>query len=142
MNPSAAIDSPSGEKILVRGVNWLGDAVMSIPALQRLREARPNAHIALLAPEKLAGLWERQPFFDELILFSPSDSVWQTGRQLRAKQFTVGLAFPNSIRSALELWLAGIPRRVALARPFRSFFLTDPVAPRPGAVRMRKRSAG
>jgi len=142
MNPPAANAPSSEERLLVRGVNWLGDAVMSIPALRRLREARPGAHLALLAPEKLAGLWEGQSFFDELLLFSSSDSVWQTGRRLRQKKFATGLAFPNSIRSALELWLAGIPRRVALGRPFRSLFLTNPVSPRPGAARMRKRSAG
>jgi lipopolysaccharide heptosyltransferase II len=142
MKPPAATASATVEKILVRGVNWLGDAVMSIPALQRLREAKPDAHIALLAPEKLAGLWEGQPFFDELILLSPSDSAWQTGRRLREKRFTAGLAFPNSTRSALELWLAGIPRRVGLRRAFQSILLTEPLSPRPGARRMRKRSAG
>ena len=49
------------ESILVRGVNWLGDAVMTTPALQRLREARPAARIVLLTPEKLAGLWPGHP---------------------------------------------------------------------------------
>ena len=140
MKPTAATDRAKGERILVRGVNWLGDAVMSIPALQRLREAKPGAHLALLAPEKLAGLWQGQPFIDELILFSPDGGVWQTGRRLREKRFTTGLAFPNSIRSALELWLGGIARRVGLARPFRSLFLTEPVSPRAGARQMRKRS--
>jgi heptosyltransferase-2 len=141
MNPPAASPSAAPENILVRGVNWLGDAVMSVPALQRLREAKPDARLTMLAPEKLAGLWEGQPFLDELLLFSPSDSLWRTARRLRAKKFSTALAFPNSLRSALELWLAGIPRRAGLARSGRNLFLTIRVPPRPGAVPMRKRSA-
>ena len=126
----------------MRGVNWLGDAVMSIPALQRLREAKPRARLTLLAPEKLAGLWEGQPCFDDLLLFSPGDSLWQTARRLREQEFSAAVAFPNSLRSALELWLAGIPRRAGYARAGRTLFLTHPVPPRAGALAMRRRSVG
>ena len=142
MKPPAANNASAGENILVRGVNWLGDAVMSVPALLRLREAKPGARITLLAPEKLAGLWEGQPFLDDLLLFSPGDNLWQTARRLRAKNFSTAVAFPNSLRSALELWLAGIPQRAGRARAWRTLFLTHPVPPRSGAVAMRKRSAG
>src|SRR5271156_1286297 len=128
------------EKILLRGLNWLGDAVMSTPALLRLRQARPSAHITLLSPEKLAGLWQDQPFLDEVLAFSAAESVWQVSRRLRRENFSEALALPNSIRSALELWLAGIPRRVGIARPGRGFFLTRPLPPRPDAVPMHKRS--
>ena len=100
------------EKILVRGLNWLGDAVMSTAALQRLRQARPNAHITLLTPEKLAGLWQDQPFLDEALTFAESESIWSVIFRIRDKNFTEAVTFPNSVRSALELCLAGIPRRV------------------------------
>ena len=120
------------EKILLRGLNWLGDAVMSTPALLRLRQARPSAHITLLSPEKLAGLWQDQPFLDEVLAFSASESIWQVSRRLRRENFSEAVALPNSIRSALELWLAGIPRRVGLARPGRGFFLTRALPPRAG----------
>jgi heptosyltransferase II len=128
------------EKILVRGLNWLGDAVMSTPALQRLREARPAAHITLLSPEKLGGLWLEQPFLDRVLTFSPSQSIWQIVLRLREENFSEAVAFPNSVRSALELCLAGIPRRVGLARPGRKLLLTRVLPPRPGAVPMHKRS--
>jgi heptosyltransferase-2 len=129
------------EKILLRGLNWLGDAVMSIPALLRLRQARPSAHIALLSPEKLAGLWQEQPFLDEVLTFSASENIWQVSRRLRKENFSEAVALPNSFRSALELWLAGIPRRVGFARPGRGFLLTRPLPPRRDALPMRKRSA-
>jgi heptosyltransferase-2 len=130
---------PATESILVRSLNWLGDAVMSTSALIRLRQGRPGARITLLAPEKLAGLWQRQPCVDELLTFSAGESVWQVSRRLRERKFTSGLILPHSIRSALELWLAGIPNRIGVARAGRSLFLTQAVPTLPDALEMRKR---
>jgi heptosyltransferase-2 len=127
-------------RILVRGVNWLGDAVMTTPALLRLRETFSDAHIALLAPEKLRELWLNHPAVDEIISFTPGESVLAIGKKLRAGKFDLALVLPNSPRSALEVFLAGIPRRTGYARPGRSFFLTQAVAARAGAVKMRKRT--
>ncbi|HEY3863090.1 MAG TPA: lipopolysaccharide heptosyltransferase II [Verrucomicrobiae bacterium] len=127
------------EHILVRGVNWLGDAVMTTPALMRLREAHPDSRITILSPEKLAGLWEGQPFLDEVLTFTGTEGVWRISRRLREGKFTAGLIFPNSFRSALELWLAGIPKRVGLARAGRSLLLTHPAPALSGSVDMRKR---
>ena len=128
------------EKILVRGLNRLGDAVMSTPALQQLRRACPDARISLLSPEKLAGLWEGQPFLDEVLALAPSESVLAAGRRLCQQQFQKAVVFPNSVRSAIEVWLGRIPWRVGIARPGRGFFLNHALPPRPGAVPMRKRS--
>jgi heptosyltransferase II len=129
---------PTAERILVRSVNWLGDAVMTTPALLRLRQARPQARITLLSPEKLAGLWEGQPFVDEVLTFSGPETVWQIGRLLRGKGFDIGIAYPNSVRSALELWLARIPKRIGAGR---GLLLTQSIGRRNGAMDMRKRSA-
>lgn len=129
------------EKILIRGVNWLGDAVMTMPALQRLREGKPAAHITLLTHEKLADLWKNHSAIDAVLTFSTGESAWQVGRKLRSENFHLGLALPNSPRSAIELWSAGIPWRVGYKRPWRKFFLTQTVSQRADAVEMRKRSA-
>jgi heptosyltransferase II len=125
-----------GEKILVRGVNWLGDAVMTTPALQRLREARPQAHITLLTHEKLAGLWGSHPHLDEVLTFAPRESVWSVARRLRARQFDLALVLPNSARSALEVFFARIPERIGYGR---RLLLTQPIQHR-ASSRMRKRS--
>ncbi len=129
------------EKILVRGVNWLGDAVMTTPALQRLREARPGAHITLLTHEKLAGLWHGHPSLDAVLTFTAGESVFSVARRLRPEQFTSAIVLPNSPRSALEAFLARIPERTGLARSWRNLFLTRTIPPRPGGPAMRKRSA-
>lgn len=127
-------------KIIVRGVNWLGDAVMSTPALLQLRAAYPNAHIALLTPAKLADLWMHHPAINAVLPLEPHASPWQTGRQLRPHRFDLGILLPNSPRSALELWWGRVPRRMGYATPWRRWLLTEAVAQRPGHVAMRKRS--
>ncbi len=82
-SPTAICQLPSVPRILVRGTNWLGDAVMTTPALLRLREKFPDAHITLLTPEKLADLW-RTPAVNETITFSPGENVFSVGIKLRA----------------------------------------------------------
>src|SRR5579859_6005329 len=132
---------PPSQRILVRGVNWLGDAVMTTPALQRLREAQPDAHILLLTHAKLRDLWRDHPAINEVITFDDTESAWTLGRRLRTGKFDIGLAFPNSHRAAFEFWLARIPQRIGVAQPWRNWLLTKSVPPRPGAVEMHKRSA-
>jgi heptosyltransferase-2 len=132
---------PAGaSRILVRGVNWLGDAVMTTPALQRLREARPNSHITLLTHQKLADLWRDHPSINSVLTSGASETVWSIGRRLREQNFNTALVLPNSPRSALEVWLAKIPRRIGYARPWRKWFLTQVVPSREDRVVMRKRS--
>jgi heptosyltransferase-2 len=134
------MSSSPPQRILVRGVNWLGDAVMSTPALLRLREARPAAHITLLTHEKLHGIWVGHPAVNSVLTFKADESAWAVGRRLRSEKFHLGLTLPNSPRSALELWLGGIPQRIGYARPWRNWLLTQRVQPRPDAVAMHKRS--
>jgi lipopolysaccharide heptosyltransferase II len=143
-------EAKAGRRILVRGTNWLGDAVMTTPALLRLREKFPDAHIALLTPEKLRELWfaapkpgegrANHPAVSETISFAPGESIFAIGKKLRAGKFDLALVLPNSPRSALEVFLAGIPQRLGYARPWRNFFLTQTIAPRADVVKMRKRS--
>lgn len=129
------------EQILVRGVNWLGDAVMTTPALLRLREAKPSASITLLSPEKLADLWLGHPAVDEVAVWRKGEGVWAVARRLRAGRFDQALVLPNSFRSALEVWLAGIPIRLGYRGNGRSLLLTHAAPRRADEMRMRKRSA-
>jgi len=129
-------------RILLRGVNWLGDAVMTTPALQRLREALPESHITLLTPHKLSDLWQGHPSLNAILTFSPGESPWSVAGRLRAGHFQAALVLPNSPRSALEVWLARVPQRIGRDRPWRNWLLTERVAARPGERRMAKRSVG
>ncbi len=121
-------------------MNWLGDAVMTTPALLRLREALPATHLALLTPAKLADLWADHPAVDEVIPFTPREGLWKLASRLRSGHFGAALVLPNSPRSALECFLARIPVRVGFGRSLRSWALTHPVLPRADAVKMHKPS--
>lgn len=126
--------------LLVRGVNWLGDAVMTTPAILRLRERFPGSRITLLCPEKLRDLWTSHPAVDAVLSFAPGEGVLAVSRRLRAAGADTAVVFPNSFRSTLEVWGAGVPRRVGSGRFPRTWLLTDRVAEDPGIVRMRKRT--
>ena len=131
---------PPPRRILVRGVNWLGDAVMTTPALLRLREHFPAAHITLLTPAKLQELWTGHPAVDDIIAFAAGEGLWAIAKKLHAGRFELALVLPNSPRSALEPWLARIPQRIGYARPWRNALLTRAIPARPGAVKMHKRT--
>ena len=131
---------PTPRRILVRGVNWLGDAVMTTPALMRLREKFPAAHITLLTHEKLRDLYLHHPALNETISFNKDEGLFALGRRLRIGKFDLALVLPNSPRSAMEVWLARIPRRIGGEWPWRNWFLTDAILARAGAVKMHKRT--
>jgi heptosyltransferase II len=140
---SSATTGPVGPpigRIIIRSVNWLGDAVMTTPALLRLREALPGVEIHLLSPQKLAALWLAHPAVDHVVAFGPGEGAWQVSRRIRPEKAQVSLILPNSFRSALEPWLARVPRRIGIATPGRRWWLTEAVKPDPKAVPMRKRS--
>lgn len=129
-----------GVRLVVRGVNWLGDAIMTTPALQRLRELLSEAHISLCGPDKLAALWANHPAVDSVIAIGPREGLGSVAGRLRAGGYTHALILPNSPRSALEAWLGGVPSRIGYARFWRNAFLTLKIPERQGVVRMEKKT--
>jgi heptosyltransferase II len=130
-SPASAIVRTRPLRILVRGVNWIGDAVMTMPAIHRLRQHHPDAHITFLCPRKLHDLWRHNPHINQLL--DPADSA-----ALRQTTHDLALLLPNSFRSAWEAWRAGIPRRVGFAGHSRRWLLTDIVnEPRNEQVRKK-----
>ena len=126
--------------VLVRSSNWLGDAVMSVPTVQALKQGRPDARITVLVSEKLAELWKIVPEVDEVLTLD--SNLWSTARKLRGR-FDVAVLMPNSMRSALEVFLADIPRRIGYRGHFRRWLLNQlvdepaqsPLAPKHHAER-------
>ena len=121
------------QKILVRATNWVGDAVMSVPALQHLRERFPGAHIAILARPWVAGLYGREPFCDELIPYQAPrgwrgvGEKWAVAQELRRRKFDCALLLQNAMEAALVVRAAGIRVRIGYARDGRSALLTHPI---------------
>ena len=131
--------SDTPQNLLIRGVNWLGDAIMTLPAVTRLREALPKTRFTLLSHEKLAGLWAHTAHFDQVLTFAKGESPFVISKRLKPKDFDAVLILPNSFRTALEAWHAGIPRRIGYSGNWRSPLLTHAIAPRPEAIPMQKR---
>ena len=99
-------------RVVVRSSNWLGDAIMSVPAVRAIKRGRPDLQLTILTPAKLADVWRHLPEVDEVIEITERDSLFDVARMLKRDSFEVAVLFPNSLRVALEAWLAGIPRRV------------------------------
>ncbi len=112
VSPEMSAEKLKPLRVAVRSGNWLGDAVMSIPAVRILKEGRPDLRVTVLSPAKLAELWKRVPGVDEVIELPANRSVIESARCIRRGEFDAGILWPNSLRSALELWLAGVPRRI------------------------------
>jgi len=112
-------------RILIRSSNWLGDAVMGVPAVRAIKDGRPDVHVTIAAPDKIAPMWKLIAEVDAIIPLSES-SILPVVRQLRQqKPFDVAVLFPNSLRVALESWLSGIPRRVGYRGHCRSWLVNQ-----------------
>ena len=111
-------------QILVRGTNWIGDAVMTIPAVKKLRQLFPDARLTLQTREWAEGIFRDSGLFAEII--TPVGIVDQI-RAIRNGQFDLAVVFPNSFKSALVARLGGAKRIFGYATEGRSFLLTDPV---------------
>src|SRR2546423_4821427 len=112
-------------RILIRSSNWLGDAVMSVPAVRAIKKGRPDAHVTILAPEKIAPMWKLIQEVDE-ILSLPNKSLFSATRLIaRQARFDVAILFPNSLRVAIEAWR--IPRKVGYRGHARGWLLNQVV---------------
>lgn len=128
-------------RILVRATNWVGDAVMSLPALQALRTAYPQAHIAVLARPWVADLYAREPFANEVIPYDAPrgwkgiGQKWNLARELRSRNFDAAILLQNAFEAAALVWLTRIPVRIGYNRDGRGALLTRAVpVPTPGEI--------
>jgi len=125
------------KKILIRGVNWLGDSLITIPAMRALRGHYPRSRITLLIKEPLDTLFTGFDAINEVIGFSVRKGAggWMDRfrliKRLRREKFDLCLILPNSFDSALVPFLAGIPERVGFNRDGRGGLLTKRVPPVP-----------
>src|SRR5262249_889294 len=134
--PSASAVLMEAEKILIRGPNWVGDAVLAIPALKAIRNRFPKAEITLLVRPWVAGLFTSAPFVDKVWSENkPASFVdWRRiTQEIRQRGFDVGLLLPNSFESALVMFLGRVPRRIGYATDGRRWMLTKSVVPEHGS---------
>lgn len=112
------------KRVVVRAPNWLGDAVLALPAMVALRHHFPEASLTVAAPAGVAALFrEDTGVRPDTVLVTPS-SPREAVKALREGRFDLGVLFPNSFRSAWSLRRAGVPERWGFARGARGFLLT------------------
>jgi heptosyltransferase-2 len=134
---------PSLARVLVRATNWLGDAVMSLPATRALREALPAAQIAVMARPGLADLYARESGIDRVIPYPKPKSLRERrdfAARLRAERFDGALLLQNAFDAALMAWMARIPVRIGYNRDGRGLLLTQAIAvPEAGEIPRHER---
>ncbi len=128
-------------KILLRLPNWLGDAVLCLPALERLRAHFPQAEIVALARPRAADLLLSHPSLNRVWVFERPGrhqglrGLLALARELRQERFELAVLFQNAFEAALLVWLAGIPQRVGYRCDARGPLLTAAIAvPRPREI--------
>jgi heptosyltransferase-2 len=116
-------------RVVVRGTNWVGDAVMTVPALRQLRRLLPGAHITLATRPWAKELFADADFLDEMLIYDrrgPWSAVKQTA-EWRRGNFDLAVLFPNAFEAALIPALARVPLRIGYATDGRGKLLTNPL---------------
>ena len=121
------------ERLLVRAVNWLGDAVLATPALGAVRAACPQARITVVAKPLVAELLRHHPDIDDIEVYDKDGvhagaiGMLRKAGQLRKGNFDAALLLQNAIDAAILTFLAGIPERMGYATDGRRMLLSRPV---------------
>jgi heptosyltransferase-2 len=132
LNPSSV------SKVLVRATNWLGDAVMSLPAIRAIRQIFPHAHLAVAARHAVADLYARETVIDQVITYTGGRRAF-AGR-LRDQRFECAILLQNAFDAALLAWMARIPMRIGYSRDGRGLLLTRAIkVPEPGDIPRHQR---
>lgn len=117
--------------MLIRGVNWVGDAVMTMPAIRGMRDNFPDSHIALLVKPWVLELFRNDPNIDELLPYGEAYrgvlGKFRAGKEMRKKHFHCSYLLQNALDAALLAFIARIPQRIGYSRDGRAVFLTHPV---------------
>lgn len=120
-----------GMKILVVGPSWVGDMCMAQVLFKMLKRAHPNATLDVLAPQWSEALLSRMPEVDTTLVlpFGHGDLQLSAriafGKKLKSKGYDWALVLPNSWKSAVIPWAAGIPKRTGWLGEMRYRLLTD-----------------
>lgn len=117
------------KRIVVRGTNWVGDAVMTVPALRELRRLLPDAHVTLAVRSWAEGLFAEADFIDDLMIYDRRGlgSGIQQIREWRRRAFDLAVLFQNAFEAALIPAVARVPFRIGYATDGRRVLLTNAI---------------
>jgi heptosyltransferase II len=121
------------DKVLIRGTNWIGDVVITFPAIAAVKETLPHAKITVLVKPWVADLVRMHPAVDEVMIYERPGrhegigGLWKLAGELRRRHFDMAILLQNAIEAAIIAWLARIPIRAGYNTDARGFLLTHPV---------------
>jgi heptosyltransferase-2 len=127
------IDVKNIRKLLIRSTNWIGDAVMTTPAVRAIRKGFPNAHISILAKPWVAPVFENSEHIDRLLIYDGERrhkgvlGKFRLARDLKKYYFDAAILLQNAFEAALIAFLAGIPLRIGYSRDARRLLLTHAI---------------
>ena len=123
------VDAESIKRVVVRGTNWVGDSVMTVPALRALRRVLPHANITLAIRPGAQGIFSEADFIDDVLVYNRKNafSVVPQIREWRRRNFDLALLFQNAFEAALIPFLASVPLRLGYATESRQALLTHPL---------------
>ncbi|GBD98598.1 ADP-heptose--LPS heptosyltransferase 2 [bacterium BMS3Abin07] len=120
-------------KILIRGVNWIGDAVMTMPAIRSIRDNFNGSHISLLVKSWVSELFKHDPNINEIIEYRNEYKgfigKFRAAKDIKKLHFDYAILLQNALDAALISFLSGIRERIGYNRDGRGIFLTKPVRP-------------
>jgi heptosyltransferase-2 len=129
-----AINKSEIKTILIRATNWVGDAVMSLPALEAVKECFPESKLVVLARPWVIPLFENHPMIDEVMslgegtgCFRNAAAILKTVLQIRKRRYNLAILFQNAFEAALIAYLGGVKYRVGYDTDHRRFLLSHPV---------------
>lgn len=114
-------------RVVVRLPNWVGDAVMAVPALRELRRVLPHAHITLVTRPGAADIFIDADFIDEVFVYDRTGlaTLWRHVSEWRRQKFDLALLFQNAFEAALIAFLSRVPTRIGYNAESRGFLLTQ-----------------
>ena len=127
------INTEDIKRILIRSTNWIGDAVMSTPAVRYVRKNFPHARISILTKPWVAPVFQSSPYIDSVLIYDGSEKHKGFGGKLRlAKElkqhhFDAAILLQNAFEAAFIALLAGIPCRIGYNTDARGLLLTHAV---------------
>jgi heptosyltransferase-2 len=121
---TVATDTTSVSRLVVRTPNWLGDAVLALPALAALRRHFAHAHLTIAAVPGVAPMFREQTDVDPDAVVEVSENLREAVAMFQGGGFELGILFPNSFRSAWSMRRAGIPSRWGYPTSARGWMLT------------------
>ena len=120
------------KRVVVRGTSWVGDAVMTVPALRALRRLLPDAHLTLATRSFAKGVFDGADYLDDLLLYDSGPGKFRSGlaqaREWRSRQFDLAIILPNAFEAALIALLGRVRFRLGYGTQGRSLLLSHRVS--------------